>query len=249
MRVAAIDTGQRPRSEPWPMFEYVTDRGVRRSVELDEARTVRFETALLAREIPSRPKQTHTPGSYFFQTTSSLIKYESYLESKWLTLLDFDPDVVVISSQPMRIIGPVGDDWLDHVPDFYCRLADGRGCIVDVKHPDRMDDERVVKQRELTQMVCTELGVEYRYLSFIPEQRWVNVSWLAGFRRTPLCGSENIDRLLSVAANPVRLVDLCAFGEHPLLVRPIVFHLCWKQQLVFDLDVPLRDDTLISIRK
>jgi hypothetical protein len=174
------------------------------------------------------------------------IEYESNLERQWLTLLDFDTSIDKVAAQPLRFNGPVGDGCLDHIPDYFARLASGGGCVVDVKHPHFVDNDNVREQRELTATVCAELGFEYRYLTAIDKQRWANVSWLAGYRRTPLTGSEHVERLLHIASTPTRLDVLCSFGDHPSIVRPIVFHLCWKQQLIFDLGRPLRDDTLIS---
>ena len=49
-------------------------------------------------------------------------------------LLDFDPDVTAVSSQPfwLRWCGEDGRDRR-HAPDFFARLADGTGVVVDIR--------------------------------------------------------------------------------------------------------------------
>src|SRR6266540_1428463 len=73
---------------------YVDAGGVTRVVGLAEAVAVRFEDVRMARIIPAYRNQGHTPGRYWSATTGELVEYESFLESKWPTLLDFDPHVV-----------------------------------------------------------------------------------------------------------------------------------------------------------
>jgi hypothetical protein len=62
-------------------------------------------------------RQRHTPGRYWSATTGQLVEYESYLESKWLTLLDFDPAVVAFASQPLEFDGVDGQGAWSHIPD------------------------------------------------------------------------------------------------------------------------------------
>jgi hypothetical protein len=246
MRLVAVDTGAVKTEQPWPQVEWVRPDGVRETVELKQARVRRFEQARPVRTIPNHVGQTHTPGYYYCATTKTLIDYESNLERMWLTLLDFDVTVEAIAAQPLRFLGPVGDEWFDHVPDFFVRRSSGEGCLVDVKNPGRANDDEVIRQRELTSQVCLELGFEYQFATSINEYRWANINWLSGFRRKPLVGSEQMERILHVARQPVTVEDLCAFGDDPSILRPVVFHLCWNQQLTFDLEQPLRNHTLLT---
>jgi hypothetical protein len=56
-------------------------------------------------------------------------------------------------------------------------------------------------------------------------------------------------RLVALAARPVAIGDLLGFMEYPDLARAVLFHLCWKQLVVFDLDAPLRETTLVVARE
>ena len=54
-------------------------------------------------------------------------------------LMDFDPAVRAVSSQPFWIRWRDGDDrFRRHAPDFFARMADGAAVIVDVRPGDRI---------------------------------------------------------------------------------------------------------------
>ena len=57
-------------------------------------------------------------------------------------LLDFDPDVTAVSSQPFWLRWQ-GEDGRDrrHAPDFPSRLADGAGVVVDIRPDDRIPEK------------------------------------------------------------------------------------------------------------
>jgi hypothetical protein len=60
------------------------------------------------------------------------------LESKWLTLLDFDPAVVAFATQSLEFDGVDGRGSWCHVPDVFARRADGSGWLLDVKNPQHL---------------------------------------------------------------------------------------------------------------
>ncbi|MGV9386361.1 hypothetical protein ACWDRB_61895 [Nonomuraea sp. NPDC003707] len=72
---------------------------------LEDAAWVAFENCGAIRRIPHRADQAHTPSTHWFSTTNWVIECESYLESVWMTLLDFDPEVSGFSGQPMQLFG------------------------------------------------------------------------------------------------------------------------------------------------
>ncbi|MGW7171099.1 hypothetical protein ACWGH3_38705 [Streptomyces sp. NPDC054884] len=67
--------------------------------------------------------------------------YESWLERDRLVLLDFDPLVTGMTSQPFRLswTGPEGKR-IRQTPDFFARRADGTGLVVDVRPDGRAGD-------------------------------------------------------------------------------------------------------------
>jgi hypothetical protein len=96
-------------------------------------------------------------------------------------LLDFDPDVVAVSSQPfcLRWAGQPGARR--HVPDYFARLADGSAVVIDVR-PDELvggDDAEVFAA---TQRACAAVGWGYRRVGVAGAVLAANVRWLSGFR-------------------------------------------------------------------
>lgn len=222
--------------------------GAEHLIALEEAREIRFESCLPSRVIPHRQGQRHTPGDYWSATTGRLVGYESWLESKWMTLLDFDPDVVAFSAQPMTLYGIDTDGSWEHTPDMFVRRADDSVLVLDVKNPTKTADPDVIVQAERTRWVCERLGWDYGLFAEPDPQLWKNVSWLAGFRRPPLAGIEYLPQILSLAERPAPFADICTFIDVTELARPVLLHLCWCQDIVFDLTVPLCDSTIVRVR-
>ena|SRR5712691_4994458 len=102
----------------------------------DELWSTPFERAAPVRSFPSFRGQASFPGLYYAATMDSHVGFESWLDR--VMLLDFSPEVVAFSSQPFWLTWPTGAKRRRHAPDFFARLADGTGLVIDV----RADDER-----------------------------------------------------------------------------------------------------------
>ncbi len=226
---------------------FVDARGAERVVALEQAGTVAFEDGRMVRKIPSYRGQKHAPGRYWSASTGELVEYESHLECRWMTLLDFDPHVVAFVSQPLRLEAVDGQGRWEHTPDVFARRDDGSVLLLDVKDPHRVDKPEVRMQKARTAEACRLLGWDYDMVGEPPAQRWANVSWLAGYRRPVHLGAELIDQLLVLARRPVSIGELLSFTQVPEIARPVMFHLLWRGLLVCDLDTaPLRDTTLVT---
>lgn len=225
---------------------FVDARGVERVVKLAWAATVPFEDGRMVRRIPSYRGQRHAPGRYWAATTGELVEYESHLECRWMTLLDFDPRVAAFVSQPLRLEATDAQGYWEHTPDLFARRDDGSAWLLDVKDPARIDRPEVQRQRTRTAAVCRTLGWDYDMVGAPPSQRWVNVAWLAGYRRPVHLGAELAAGLLERARRPVGIGDLLETTDVPELARPVLLHLVWRHLLLCDLDSgPLRDTTTV----
>ncbi|MFI8837114.1 TnsA-like heteromeric transposase endonuclease subunit [Streptomyces afghaniensis] len=230
-------------------FLHYYDRcGTERLIPAAQAAAVSFENALPAREIPSHAGQRHTPGHYWSATTDRMIGYESYLESKWMKLLDFDPEVASFSAQPFTIDGHDGDGAWVHTPDLFARRSDGSVLLLDVKGNGRLTVPTVVCQARRTADLCRRIGWDYAMVGEPDALRWATVSWLAGYRRPLRAGKELADRLLVLAQKAVVIGDLVNFQPIPELARSVIYHLMWHHQLVFDQTRPLRDHTCVRAK-
>jgi len=225
---------------------FVDARGVEHVVGLEQAATMPFEDGRMVRRIPSYRGQKHAPGRYWSASTGELVEYESHLECRWMTLLDFDPRVVAFVSQPLRLEAVDGQGPWEHVPDVFARRDDGSGWLLDVKDPRQLDKPEVARQQARTAAVCRVLGWDYDMVGEPPAQRWANVSWLAGYRRPVHLGVELADRILDLARRSVSIGELLGVTEVPEIARPVLFHLLWRGLLVCKLDAaPLRDTTTV----
>jgi len=225
---------------------YVDSEGVQHLVRLEEAADLPFENGRMVRDIPSHRDQGHMPGQYWVAKWGDFADYESVLESKWLTLLDFDPEVTAFVTQPLEFDAIDARGAWQHTPDVFVRHRDGSVLLLDVKNPELRDDPRVLLQEERTRRICERLGWDYTMVSEPSGQRWVNVDLLSSARRPLHLGADLVPRLLELAREPVEIGELVRFMEYPDLARGVLYHLMWHQRIVTDLDLPLRDTTLVK---
>jgi hypothetical protein len=78
-------------------------------------------------------------------------------------LLDFDP---AVASQPFWLHWRDGRRRRRHAPDFFARLADGTGVVVDVRAEDRIEPKDA-EAFGVTARACGAAGWEFRRLGTI----------------------------------------------------------------------------------
>jgi hypothetical protein len=140
-----------------------------------------FETAAPWRGFPTFRGQSNFPGWWWWATTGGHVGHESWLERDHLMLLDFDRAVVGLSSQPFRLSWDAGGVRRRHVPDFFARLADGSGVVVDVRAGDRIGAQDAAAF-EATARACDLAGWQFRRVGAVGPVLLANVRWLAGYR-------------------------------------------------------------------
>src|SRR5271168_1800189 len=79
---------------------FVADDGAAHRVPLGRAWAVPLEQGMPVRRFTSRKGQRHLSGLWWSATTGGHVGFESWLERDHVMLLDFDPTVVGIASQP-----------------------------------------------------------------------------------------------------------------------------------------------------
>lgn len=159
------------------------DRG-----SLSSSGGVRFEEALPVRPLRFEKGLRNFAGWWYFATSGAHVGFESWLERDHLMLMDFDPAVRAVSSQPFWLHWRDGDGRARrHAPDFFARLADGTAMVVDV-HPDERIPARDAQTFALTASACQAAGWEYRRLGDLDpvlaaERLGSFVLWLRHTRR------------------------------------------------------------------
>jgi hypothetical protein len=225
---------------------FVDEAGAKQSGALEVLWSTGFEHVSPVRSFGSFQGQRSFQGSWWFATTGEHVGFESWAERDAVMLLDFDPDVVAVSSQPFCLTWAGRPRERRHVPDFFARLADGSAVVIDVR-PDELvgaDDAEVFAA---TQRACAAVGWGYRHVGAVDAVLAANVRWLSGFRHrrcgNALVGSELVRR---VAAGPVTVADLVGCVGDRLAVLPVLYQLLWRGVLAADLAAaPLSGRTVV----
>ncbi|MFI9355561.1 TnsA-like heteromeric transposase endonuclease subunit [Streptomyces lydicus] len=225
---------------------YIDADGTERRRPLADAWPVRFEDVAPVREFRSYKGQRHLPGLWWSSKAGGHIGYESWLERDHVMLLDFDPFVTGVSSQPFWLFwtSETGKA-ISHAPDYFARRGDGSAIVIDCRPADRRKPRDWAKF-EATQRACELLGWEFRLVG-APDQIVVaNVRWLAGYRHARHRLEPIASTLLEVFAEPHPLMDGAFLAGDPISVLPVLFHLLWKHELSVDVSVPLHAASPVS---
>jgi len=225
---------------------YVTEGGVQARQRLGEAWSVRFEYADAVREFKSHKGMRHLPGRWWSATMEGHVGFESWLERDHLMLLDFDPLVVGVSSQPFWLFwGGERGRWVSHAPDYFARRADGSGVVVDCRPVERIKPRDLVKF-DATRRACVQVGWEYRLVGAVDAVLAANVRWLAGYRHPRHRVEPVAGQLREVFGAGGELMEGARTAGDPVAVLPVLFHLLWRHELSVDLTVPLHAGSVVE---
>ncbi|MDG4750410.1 TnsA-like heteromeric transposase endonuclease subunit [Micromonospora sp. WMMD718] len=217
------------------LVEFVGEGGELRCEPLTRCAAVRFEDVAPARSFAMFKGQRNFPGRWWSSTVAAHVGYESWLERDHVMLLDFDPAVVGIASQPFWLCWPAGDGVRRHLPDYFVRVEDGTGLVIDVR-PDERIKARDAEAFAVTAAACSAVGWRFRRVGVVESVFAANVRWLSRYRH-PRCGRREdvVARLVEVFAQPTPLFAGAERAGDRLLVLPVLFHLLWQQVLSADL--------------
>lgn len=164
-----------------------------------------------------------------------------------MTLLDFAPDVIAFSAQPMRLSGIDAEGRWKATPDLFVRRDDDSATVMEVKNPSRREDPKVLRTAERVAACCAEAGWGYELVGEPPDRQFaINVLHLVGYRR-PMVGLDAYrDRLLGLASRPVALRDLIGFCEEHSVALAVAQHLLWSGELQTDLSQTLDLDSVVK---
>jgi hypothetical protein len=226
---------------------YVTEDGAEHREPLAEAWAVPFERCAPVRRFRSRKGQRHLSGLWWSATVGAHVGFESWLERDHAMLLDFDPAVVGIASQPFWLRWTDGDGKsVSHAPDYFARRADGSAVVVDCRPAERRGPRDTAKF-DATARVCESVGWEFRLVGATDVIVTANVRWLSGYRHPRHLLPVVVAVLREVFATPTALMTGAQAAGDPIAVLPVLFHLLWRGELIADLSVPLHEGTAVSV--
>ena len=161
-------------------------------------------------------------------------------------LMDFDPGVRAVSSQPFWLRWRDGEDRSRrHAPDFFARRDDGTGVVVDVRPDDRIP-ARDAETFTVTAAACEAAGWEYRRAGDLDPVLVANVRWLSRYRHRRCLVPGIAVVLLEAFAGGRGLFEGAELAGDRLRVPPVLFCLMWQRQLTADLACgPLGPSTVV----
>jgi hypothetical protein len=225
---------------------WADDAGRRCACGLEGVAGIAFEEARPSREIPSYHGQRHFPGWWWLATTGRHVGYESWLERDHLMALDFDRLVTGVSSQPFTMSWSQDGQAVSHTPDYFARLSDGSGVVIDVRPAARVRPRDKMKF-EATAAACERVdGWSFRLVHEIDPVLAANVRWLSGYRHSRYADPELGPLLRQAFAAGAGLLDGVSRVTDPIRGLPSLFHLLWAGDLAADLRIPLGDGTWVS---
>jgi len=205
---------------------------------------VRFEEAPPVRAFRFEKGLRNFAGWWYFATTGTHIGFESWLERDHLMLMDFDPAVAAVASQPFWLRWRDDDRARRHAPDYFARRRDGGAVVVDVRPDDRIP-ERDAATFAVTAAACESAGWEYRRSGDLDPVLVANVRWLSRYRHPRCLAPEVAPALLGAFAAGRGLFEGAELAGDRLRTLPVLFHLMWRRQLAADLTAPLGMSTIV----
>ena len=228
------------------MLEFRAAGGAWEREPLSSCCAVRFEDVPPARSFRFEKGLRSFAGWWYFATTGAHVGFESWLERDHLMLMDFDPAVRAVSSQPFWLRWRGGDGrFRRHAPDFFARRADGAAVVVDVR-PDGRIPERDAETFAVTAAACGAAGWEYRRSGDLDPVLAANVRWLSRYRHRRCLVPGIAAVLLEAFAGGRGLFEGAELAGDRLRVLPVLFHLLWQRCLAADLAAgPLGPSTFV----
>ncbi|MFL9655107.1 TnsA-like heteromeric transposase endonuclease subunit [Streptomyces sp. PB17] len=226
---------------------FIDADGVERSGPLTCWWAEPFELALPVRPFASFKGQKNFTGEYWAATSRTQVGYESWAERDAAMALDFDPAVVALASQPFRLAWTDGERERRHTPDYFARLLDGTGVVVDVR-PEDLADEATAEVFAFTARICEAVGWQFRHLGDLNQPYRANLRWLTRYRHHRCHRAPVADRLREVFTDPLPLLAGAERVGDRLAVLPVLYHLLWRHELTADLTTaPLGTATLVHL--
>ena len=202
---------------------------------------------LPVREVNNRHGQQHRTGWYASRKAGRSLKFESGLERLRMMFLDFDPSVTTFTAQPFTLAWEQRGKTYNYTPDLLIVMPGQDRLVEDVKPEPFRHSRKNAPAFEAAREALPPVGLAFDIWSPPSAVLCYNVRYLAGYRRTPVYTVSLSQTILACLADgPLPLHVLARESGHPMLTRPVIYHLLWNHRLQADLNRPLSHDTLIN---
>ncbi|MED7949323.1 TnsA-like heteromeric transposase endonuclease subunit [Streptomyces sp. BE303] len=218
-------------ARPYVELPYVDAVRERQRRPLLDCVTTRFEDVAPVRPFRWSRGERHFAGWYWVATTGQHVGFESWLERDQLLLMDFDPQVAGIASQPFWLYWYDAERERRHAPDYFARHADGSAVVIDVRADERIEPKDA-EAFEVTRLACAQAGWGFERVGTPEAVLLANVRWLSRYRHPRFLHRPVADRLPEVFAEPGPMFPGADVVGDRLTMLPTLFHLLWLQELV-----------------
>lgn len=243
---AALLPASTPPSAAGFRVGFVGHDGTDQRLRLAEVAAHAFEHTAPVRAFPSFRGQCNNTGWWWCATNRRHVGFESWLERDHVIRLDFTPEVIGLASQPFWLSWDDGAHGRRHAPDYFARLADGTGVVIDCRPAGRIRPADAAAFAA-TERACAEVGWRYELAHEPDPIRMANLRWLAGYRRTRCRRTDLAVAALALASVPHRLIELARLLGDPLATLPVIFHLLWCGELETNLSVLLHEHSIVAV--
>jgi hypothetical protein len=201
------------------------------------------------RKFPWFIGQKNYSGMYWSATEGKLVGYESRLELARLTMLDFDPAVKRIASQPFYLSAVYEGKRIRRTID-YLALTDDGPLAIDVKRQDELDKPDVKELLGHTRALFEARGWRYEIACEPNEVTYANIKFLAGYRRDWLFDEGVLAEVRDSAARKSGQSITAVLDGTPVpraIAKAALLHLLWTHQLRADLSTRLSMNTEVKV--
>lgn len=94
-----------------------------------------------------------------------MVSWESLLEKDFIKILDFDPSIEKIQSQPKKIDYRYKGKLHKYFPDFLAVTKDKHTFLFEVKPEDKLDDEKNKVKFEVGKIFCEKKGWKFKVVT------------------------------------------------------------------------------------
>lgn len=191
--------------------------------------------------------QRNYSGRYWCATEAKLVGYESLLELSRLMIADFDRSSKRIVSQPFQLSADVDGHRLTRIPD-YLVLTDEESLVIDVTRRDRLNKPKYQRIFDLTRRIVEARGWNYELAHEPPRTEYLNIRFLAGYRRPWLFDEKVVAEVRTLAEGVAEstIGEIARGTSYPKWkALPALMHLLWCQDLTVDISERLSPTSMV----
>ena len=178
--------------------------------------------------------------------------FESYLENAFFNQYEFDPSIVVMESQPLSISYYFRGKKRFYTPDIGLVQCSDNGLkekFKEVKHSSAMEDNTTRNKYKRIRRVFKKLGYEFEVVTeknLKSEQALRNLEIIYKSLGNITSSSPLIDDALSLIPSQTTLGEATTALKTLQMDPCVLYYLLYKQLYQFDLNQPLRSETLLT---